>query len=64
MGARYPFYLLAPTAPPAEVKEAQLTHTAPYHLSRLPMDDIRQGFVYERVPHRSHLNPIANNSRD
>src|SRR5438046_6925908 len=48
MGARYPFYLLADSSE-GQVKEADIAQTArstqPVHGS------LRQGFVYERVPH-------------
>src|SRR5438067_3089496 len=58
MGARYPYYLLA-DSPAGQAKEAEVTHTAPStHPTR---GDIRQGFVYERVPHIT-LKSIANNS--
>ena len=57
MAARYPWYLLADSKE-GRAKEAALTQ-------RLPSDtpvhhDIRQGFVYERVPHIT-LKSIANN---
>jgi adenine-specific DNA-methyltransferase len=58
MGARYPYYLLA-DSPEGQVKEAEITRTAPSpHPTR---GDIRQGFVYERVPHIT-LKSIANNA--
>ena len=58
MGARYPYYLLA-DSPKGRQKEAELTQTAP---SDSPTrGDIRQGFVYERVPHIT-LKSIANNA--
>ena len=58
MGARYPYYLLA-DSPKGRQKEAELTETAP---SDSPTrGDIRQGFVYERVPHIT-LKSIANNA--
>ena len=58
MGARYPYYLLADSEP-GRHKEAELTQTVP---SDSPTaDDIRQGFVYERVPHIT-LKSIANNA--
>ena len=58
MGARYPYYLLKDSRE-GQFKEAELTRT-------LPADDstygnIRQGFVYERVPHIM-LKDIANNA--
>ena len=58
MGARYPYYLLA-DSPAGREKEAELTQTVP---SDSPTGgDIRQGFVYERVPHIT-LKSIANNA--
>ena len=48
MGARYPFYLLADSRE-GQQKEAELTRTAPS--SKPVQGNIRQGFVYERVPH-------------
>lgn len=58
MGARYPFYLLADSRD-GQVQEAKLQ-------GRVPSDavvrgDVRQGFVYERVPHIT-LKSIANNA--
>jgi adenine-specific DNA-methyltransferase len=58
MGARYPYYLLADSAE-GQVKEAQLTGRVP---SGAPTHgNVRQGFVYERVPHIT-LKSIANNA--
>ena len=58
MGARYPWYLLA-DSPEGQKKEAEITQRAP---SEVPTGgDIRQGFVYERVPHIT-LKSIANNA--
>ncbi len=58
MGARYPYYLLA-DSPEGRLKEAQLRNLAP---AQTPTrGDIRQGFVYERVPHIT-LKSIANNA--
>ncbi|MFH2063670.1 MAG: site-specific DNA-methyltransferase [Pseudomonadota bacterium] len=58
MGARYAYYLLADSRD-GQLKEAEVTRTVP---SSLPIrGDIRQGFVYERVPHIT-LKSIANNS--
>ncbi len=58
MGARYPYYTLADSRE-GQLKEAELSRaeptTAPTH------GDIRQGFVYERVPHIT-LKSIANNA--
>jgi len=58
MGARYPFYLLADSRE-GQLKEAEVTGNAP---SSQPVhDNIRHGFVYERVPHIT-LKSIANNA--
>ena len=58
MGARYPWYLLA-DSPEGQRKEAELARRAPPEAST--GGDIRQGFVYERVPHIT-LKSIANNA--
>lgn len=58
MGARYPYYILADSRD-GQIKEAELTRTVP---SESPTyGNIRQGFVYERVPHIT-LKSIANNT--
>ena len=58
MGARYPYYLLADSRD-GQIKEAEISSKAP---SEAPTyNDIRQGFVYERVPHIT-LKSIANNA--
>ena len=58
MGARYPYYLLADSRD-GQLKEAEIVRKAP---SEAPTyNDIRQGFVYERVPHIT-LKSIANNA--
>ena len=58
MGARYPYYLLTDSHE-GQVKQAEIEHKVP---SESPTyGDIRQGFVYERVPHIT-LRAIANNS--
>ena len=58
MGARYPYYLLADSRD-GQIKEAALVRKAP---SEAPTyNNIRQGFVYERVPHIT-LKSIANNA--
>ena len=58
MGARYPYYLLSDSRE-GQLKEAEISRKAP---SDAPTcDDIRQGFVYERVPHIT-LKSIANNA--
>ncbi len=57
MAARYPWYLLADSKE-GRAKEAALTQRVP---PETPIhNDIRQGFVYERVPHIT-LKDIANN---
>jgi adenine-specific DNA-methyltransferase len=58
MGARYPFYLLADSTE-GQLKEAAVTRTAPS--SSPTRGNVRQGFVYERVPHIT-LKSIANNA--
>ena len=58
MGARYPYYLLADSEEGRE-KEAEVTRTV--SSSSPTYSDIRQGFVYERVPHIT-LRDIANNT--
>src|SRR3989442_977948 len=58
MGARYPYYLLADSRD-GQLKEAEITRAAPS--SQPTHGDIRQGFVYERVPHIT-LKSIANNT--
>jgi adenine-specific DNA-methyltransferase len=58
MGARYPFYLLADSRD-GQIKEAEVTRTAPS--SKPVRDNIRHGFVCERVPHIT-LKSIANNA--
>ena len=58
MGARYPYYLLADSKD-GQFKEAELSRRAP---SEMPTyGNLRQGFVYERVPHIT-LRDIANNA--
>jgi adenine-specific DNA-methyltransferase len=58
MGARYPYYLLADSSE-GKLKEAELARSIP---STDPVcRNIRQGFVYERVPHIT-LKSIANNT--
>jgi adenine-specific DNA-methyltransferase len=58
MGARYPYYLLADSSE-GQHKEAEVTRSTPS--SQPTRGDIRQGFVYERVPHIT-LKSIANNA--
>ena len=58
VGARYPYYLLADSAE-GRRREAEVTGTVE---SEGPTgNDVRQGFVYERVPHIT-LKSIANNA--
>ena len=58
MGARYPYYLLTDSRE-GQLKEAQISRTKPADTNTA--NDIRQGFVYERVPHIT-LRHIAHNS--
>lgn len=58
MGARYPYYLLADSQEGVE-KEAEIAQNVPP--TRPTMNNVRYGFVYERVPHIT-LKSIANNS--
>jgi len=58
MGARYPYYILSDSRE-GQLKEAEITGKAP---SEIPThSDVRQGFVYERVPHIT-LKSIASNA--
>jgi adenine-specific DNA-methyltransferase len=58
MGARYPYYYLADSRD-GQVEDAKLRKAVP---SDTPTrGDVRQGFVYDRVPH-IQLSSIANNS--
>ena len=58
MGARYPYCLLSDSEE-GQLKEAEVERRA---CSESPTyDDVRQGFVYDRVPHIT-LRAIANNS--
>ena len=58
MGARYLYYLLA-DSPEGQAKEGEVTRSVPK--TTPTRDDIRMGFVYERVPHIT-LKSIANNA--
>ena len=58
MGARYPWYLLADSRD-GQLKEAEIARKAPAAVPTY--NDIRHGFVYERVPHVT-LKSIANNA--
>ena len=67
MGARYPWYLLA-DSPEGQRKEAEVSGRWSVASGQFDDDarstaheDIRQGFVYERVPHIT-LRDIANNA--
>ena len=58
MGSRYPYYLLA-DSPEGQRKEAEVLRR---EITKTPTYcNVRQGFVYERVPHIT-LRDIANNS--
>jgi len=58
MGARYPFYYLADSRE-GQLKEGEIRRAVP---SEAPTHgDLRQGFIYERVPHVT-LRSIANNA--
>ena len=58
MGARYAYYLLADSRD-GQLKESEISRRAP---SEMPTyGNLRQGFVYERVPHIT-LKSIANNA--
>ena len=58
MGARYPYYILADSRE-GQLKEAELSRRV---ASEMPTyGNVRQGFVYERVPHIT-LRDIANNA--
>ena len=58
MGARYPYYMLT-DSPEGQLKEAELRRREPPESPTY--GNIRQGFVYNRVPHIT-LRDIANNS--
>ena len=58
MGARYPYYLLADSKE-GQAKEGEITRTPPK--TTPTHGSIRQGFVYDRVPHIT-LKSIANNA--
>jgi len=58
MGARYQYYLLA-DSPEGQRKEAEVNRTPPKETPT--HNDIRQGFVYDRVPHIT-LGSIADNA--
>lgn len=58
MGARFPYYLLKDSEA-GKLKEAEVSGKVPS--SHASADDLRLGFVYERVPHIT-LKSIANNA--
>jgi len=58
MGAKYPYYLLADSKE-GRLKEGEVTGKP--RVDAVSSGDIRQGFVYERVPHIT-LKSIANNA--
>ena len=58
MGARYSYYLLV-DSPEGKKVQAEVSRTTP--TDSPSFSDIRQGFVYERVPHIT-LRDIANNA--
>ncbi len=58
MGARYPYYLLV-DSPEGKRKEAEISRTVQSDEST--RGDVRQGLVYQRVPHIT-LKSIANNA--
>ena len=58
MGARYAYFLLA-DSPEGQRREAEVSGRAPSE--SVTDGDVRQGFVYERVPHIT-LKSIANNA--
>ena len=58
MGARYPYYLLA-DSPEGKVKQAEIERRVAAESPTY--GNVRQGFVYERVPHIT-LRAIANNA--
>ena len=58
MGARYPYYILADSRD-GQLKEAELSCRAPSEMSNY--GNVRQGFLYERMPHIT-LRDIARNT--
>jgi adenine-specific DNA-methyltransferase len=58
MGARYSYYILA-DSPEGQLKQAEVQGKVPS--ASLTQNNIRHGFVYERVPHIT-LKSIANNA--
>ena len=58
MGARYPYYVLTDSRD-GQLKRAEIGHSV--SAEEPTCGDVRQGFVYERVPHIT-LKAIANNA--
>ena len=58
MGARYPYYVLTDSRD-GQLKRAEIGHSVP--AEEPTCGNVRQGFVYERVPHVT-LKAIANNA--
>ena len=58
MGARYPYYILS-DSPEGQLKQAEIERRAA--VESPTYGNVRQGFVYERVPHIT-LRAIANNA--
>jgi adenine-specific DNA-methyltransferase len=58
MGARYPYFLLADSREGSR-KEAEIGRTVP--TTEATYEDVRRGFVYERIPHVT-LTSIAHNA--
>ena len=58
MGARYPYYLLSDSRD-GQLKESEIERRPPSNAHT--QNNIRQGFVYERVPHIT-VKAIANNT--
>ena len=59
MGARYPYYLLSDSRD-GQFKEAEIESQGAVRSAHV-QNNIRQGFVFERVPHIT-LKSIANNA--
>ncbi|MBA3725543.1 MAG: site-specific DNA-methyltransferase [Armatimonadetes bacterium] len=58
MASRYPFYLLADSSEGVKKESELMNQVPPIYVTR---NDIRKGFVYQRIPHVT-LKSIANNS--
>lgn len=58
MGARYPYYILSDSRE-GQIKEAKLSRNVPSEASTY--SDIRQGFIYQSVPHITLIS-ISNNA--